>query len=151
MRSLPGGAPFCQRDRLFSTSVRRLDLLCGRLLTDGSRPRVLAVPAYLPRDLRQQALELLATDPSAEQIAMFLGPDPYPYVLNSDRQELCYSELTLDVPDVGPAWQRLNGAGAGGGAGRLRGEQAARADRRRSARRRPAEPHPDPGQLPRAR
>jgi hypothetical protein len=107
MRSLPGGAPFCQRDRLFSTSVRRLDLLCGRLLTDGSRPRVLAVPAYLPRDLRQQALELLATDPSAEQIAMFLGPDPYPYVLNSDRHELCYSELTLDVPDVGPAWQRL--------------------------------------------
>jgi hypothetical protein len=107
MRSLPDGKPFFQRDRLFSTSVRRLDLLCGRLLTDGSRPRVLAVPAYLPRDLRQQALELFATDPSAEQIAMFFGPDPDPYVLNSDRHELCYSELTLEVPDVGPAWQRL--------------------------------------------
>jgi hypothetical protein len=107
MRSLPGGTPFFQRDRLFSTSVRRLDLLCGRLLTDGSRLRVLAAPAYLPRDLRQQALELFATDPSAEQIAMFFGSDPDPYVLNSDRHELCYSELTLEVPDVGPAWQRL--------------------------------------------
>jgi hypothetical protein len=107
MRSLPGGTPFFQRDRLFSTSIRRLDLLCGRLLPDGSRPRVLAVPAYLPRDLRPQALELFATDPSAEQIAMFFGSDPDPYVLNNDRHELCYSELILEVLDVGPAWQRL--------------------------------------------
>lgn len=36
VRRLPDGESAFLRDRAFSTSVRRLDLLCGRLLSDGT-------------------------------------------------------------------------------------------------------------------
>ena len=48
VRPLPGGKPVFLKDRLFSTSARRLDLFCGRILHDGTRPRMFAIPAVSP-------------------------------------------------------------------------------------------------------
>jgi hypothetical protein len=55
VRTLPGGEPFFLRDRLFSSSVRRLDLFIGRILHDGTRPRLLAVPVPVDRSAHMVA------------------------------------------------------------------------------------------------
>jgi hypothetical protein len=107
VRTLPHGTPIVLRDRLFSTSARRLDLFCGRVLTDGARPRMFPIPAMVSRDRRHDLLTVLAADPSADQIAAFLGPQPDPCLLNSDGHEYFDAEVTLQVPDGDAAWQRL--------------------------------------------
>ena len=61
LRSLVGGPQrIGQRDRMFSLSVRRLDIVIGRLLPDGARPdgggrhlQALGGMGVLPRDLRE--------------------------------------------------------------------------------------------------
>ena len=61
LRSLVGGPQrIGQRDRMFSLSVRRLDIVIGRLLPDGARPdgggrhlQALGGMGILPRDLRE--------------------------------------------------------------------------------------------------
>jgi hypothetical protein len=108
VRMLPGGQSVELTDRKFSTCVRHLDLLCGRLLSNGTAPRLLAVPAFVSRDRRRDLLDLLATDPSAQRIAKFFGPQPDPYVQNSDGHDYLATELTLDLPDAASAWQRLS-------------------------------------------
>jgi hypothetical protein len=108
IRILPGGQVVELQDRKFSTCVRHLDLLCGRLLSNGTGPRLLALPAFVPRDRRLDLLDLLASDPSALRIAEFFGPQPDPYLQNSDGHDFLATELTLDLPDAGTAWQRLS-------------------------------------------
>lgn len=107
VRPLPQGTPIVLRDRLFSTSARRLDLFCGRVLTDAARPRMFPIPAMVSRDRRHDLLTLLAADPTADQIAAFLGPQPDPCLLNSDGHEYFDAEVTLQVPDGDAAWRRL--------------------------------------------
>jgi SEC-C motif len=107
VRELPDGEPVFLRDKLFSTSVRRLDLMCGRLLSNGSRPEILAIPAYVSRDRRREIVDVFAADPSAGQIAEFFGPRPDPYVQNSDGHDYFDAEVTLDVPDPAATWRRL--------------------------------------------
>jgi hypothetical protein len=83
VRTLPAGEPAFLKDRLFSTGVNRLDMFCGRLFTDGARPRLLALPARVQREERGELLELLElldSRPSAEQIAEFFRPRPDPYM-----------------------------------------------------------------------
>ena len=71
LRSLVGGPQRVgQRDRLFSLSVRRLDLVIGRLLPDGARPdgssrhlQALGGMGILPRDLREPAEALFPDGP----------------------------------------------------------------------------------------
>ena len=78
VRTLPDGEPDFLKDRLFSTHVNRLDMFCGRLLTDGARPRLLALPARVQREEREELLKLIDSRPSAEEIAEFFGPRPDP-------------------------------------------------------------------------
>lgn len=109
VRALPSDESIVLRDRKFSTSVRRLDLLCGRILNDGAHPQLLALPALVNRDRRRDLLDLLACGPSAEQIAEFFGPQPDPYLINSDGHDHVDVELTLQVPDDSEvAWHRLS-------------------------------------------
>jgi hypothetical protein len=107
IRRLPGGEKVVLNDRLFSTSTHRLDLFCGRILTDGTGPRAFAIPAFVSRDRRRDLLALLASDPSADQIAAFLGPQPDPCVINDDGHEYFDAEVTVEVTDDEAAWQRL--------------------------------------------
>lgn len=108
VRMLPGGPSVELQDRKFSTCVRHLDLLCGRLLSNGTDLHLLSMPAFVSRDRRRDLLDLLACDPSAQQIAEFFGPQPDPYLQNSDGHDYLSTELTLDLPDAGSAWQRLS-------------------------------------------
>ena len=72
LRSLVGGPQrVCQRDRLFSLSVRRLDIVIGRLLPDGAEladgrhVQALGGMGVLPRDLREAGQALFPGGPVA--------------------------------------------------------------------------------------
>lgn len=109
VRMLPGGESIVLLDRRFSTCVRNLDLFCGRILDDGAQPQLLALPALVARDRRRDLYDLLASGPPTEQIAQFFGPQPDPYLQNSDGHDYLDAELNLQVPDdTEGAWQRLS-------------------------------------------
>ncbi len=109
VRVLPDGESIVLRDRKFSTCVRRLDLLCGRILGDGSHPQLLALPALVARDRRRDLLDLLASRPPAEQIAAFFGPQSDPYLRNSDGHDYTDAEVVFHVSDdTDETWQRLS-------------------------------------------
>jgi hypothetical protein len=70
----------------------------------------LASPAYVSRDRRREILDLFATDPSAGQVAEFFGPQPDPYLQNSDGHDYVDAEVTLGVPDLAETWRCLASA-----------------------------------------
>ncbi|MCC5581016.1 SEC-C domain-containing protein [Microtetraspora sp. AC03309] len=89
VRALPDGEPIFLKDRLLSASVRHLELLCGRILHDGTQPRVLSLPTRVPREERRELIGLLAGRQSAEQLAEFFAPRPEPYLRNGDGHDYC--------------------------------------------------------------
>jgi hypothetical protein len=108
-RRLPGGDVVELRDRLLSTCVHRLDLFLGRILTDGSRPKLLAIPTPVNRQRRRELLDLLAGNPTSAQVAAFLGPEPAPHLVNGDGHDFLDAELVLCLPGPAPeAWGRLS-------------------------------------------
>jgi len=107
VRPLPGGEPVFLKDRLFSTSARRLDLFCGRILHDGTQPRLFALPARVPREQRRELSTLLTGRPSAEQLAEFFAPRPEPHLHNADGHDYYDTEVVWEVPDEPLAWSRL--------------------------------------------
>jgi hypothetical protein len=94
---------------LFSASARRLDLFCGRILHDGTQPRMFAIPARVPREQRRELSTLLAGWPSAEQLAGFFAPRPEPHLRNADSHDYYDAEVVWEVPDEPLAWSRLTG------------------------------------------
>ncbi|MEO3862139.1 SEC-C domain-containing protein [Acrocarpospora sp. B8E8] len=108
VRALPDGEPVFLKDRLLSTSVRRLELFCGRILHDDTRPRMLTIPARVPREQRRELSELLAGRPSAHQVAEFFAPRPEPHLRNGDGHEYFDTDVVWEVPDERRAWSRLN-------------------------------------------
>jgi hypothetical protein len=107
VRPLSGGEPVFLKDRLFSTSARRLDLFCGRILHDGTSPRMFAIPARVPREQRRELSTLLAGRPSAEQLAEFFAPRPEPHLRNADGHDYYDAEVVWEVPDEPRAWLQL--------------------------------------------
>ncbi|HEX2298030.1 MAG TPA: SEC-C metal-binding domain-containing protein, partial [Pseudonocardiaceae bacterium] len=107
LRALPDGQPFRLADQLFSESVHRLELFCGRVLHDGTEPHLLALPVHIPRHRRRALTDLLASDPSAEEIADFLGPEPPIQLRNSDGDDLHDCRVTYRVPDGQLTFDRL--------------------------------------------
>src|SRR5271166_2129804 len=95
------------QDRLFSASARRLDLFCGRILHDGTRPRLFTLPVRVPREERHELSTLLTSRPSAEQLAAFFAPRPEPHLLNADGQDYYDTEVVWEVPGEQQAWPRL--------------------------------------------
>ncbi|HEX2263600.1 MAG TPA: SEC-C domain-containing protein, partial [Pseudonocardiaceae bacterium] len=100
LRALPDSDPIHLADTLFSHSAQRLDLFCGRVLHDGSGPRMLALPVHVPRHRRRDLVGLLAGDPSIEQIADFFAPEPPIQLRNSDGDDLYDCSVTYRVPNV---------------------------------------------------
>ncbi len=109
VRPLPGGKPVFLKDRLFSASARRLDLFCGRILHDGTRPRMFAIPARVPREQRRELSALLAGRPSAQRLAESFAPRPEPQLRNADGHDYYDAEVVWEVPDEQRAWARLAG------------------------------------------
>jgi SEC-C motif len=107
LRALPDGEPIHLADRVFSTSVHRLGLLCGRVLHDGAGPRLLAVPVHVARDRRRALVGLLASGPSMEQVADFFVPEPPVQVRNSDGDAHHDCRVTYRVPGVRQVFDEL--------------------------------------------
>jgi len=107
LRALPDGDPIELADTLFSQTVQRLQLFCGRVLHDDTRPRILAVPVNVSRPRRRELASLLATDPSMEQIADFFTPEPPIQFRTSDGDDLYEGSVTYQVPGPQEAFERL--------------------------------------------
>jgi hypothetical protein len=107
LRALPDGEPIYLADKLFSQSAQRLDLFCGRVLHDGSKPRLFAVPVQVPRQRRRELADLLASDLPPEKIADFLAPEPPIQFRNSDNEELHECNVTYHVPDPQQSFDQL--------------------------------------------
>ena len=107
LRALPDGDPIHLADTLFSQSAQRLDLFCGRVLHDGSGPRMLALPVHVPRHRRRDLVSLLASDPSIEQIADFFAPEPPVQFRNSDGDDLYDCSVTYRVPRAQQTFDHL--------------------------------------------
>jgi hypothetical protein len=107
LRALPDGEPIHLPDKLFSQSAQRLDLFCGRVLHDGSKPRLFAVPVQVPRQRRRELADLLASDPPPEKIADFFAPEPPIQFHNSDGEELHECWVTYRVPQPRQIFDQL--------------------------------------------
>ena len=107
LRALPDGDPIHLADPLFSNSVQRLALFCGRVLHDGNEPRMLALPVHVPRHRRRELVSLLASDPPIEQIADFFAPEPPIQFRNSDGDDLYDCSVTYRVPRAQQTFDHL--------------------------------------------
>ena len=107
LRALPDGEPIQVADTLFSQSVQRLDLLCGRVLHDRSAPRMLAATVPIPRQRRRELADLLASDPPPEKIADFLAPEPPVQLRNSDGDDAYDCRVVYRVPDPQHGFDQL--------------------------------------------
>jgi SEC-C motif len=123
LRSVVGGPQRVgQRDRLFSLSVRRLDIVIGRLLPDGARPdgggrhlQALGGMGILPRDLREDAGALFADGPVApgsvplfgeRLLSQFAGRSPTVFE-TADGDEYRWCETRIEVGSAGKVWPLL--------------------------------------------
>lgn len=108
LRPLPDGEPIQLADKLFSQSAHRLELFCGRVLHDRSRPRLLAIPVPVPRQRRRELAGLLVSDPPPEKIADFLAPEPPIQFRNSDGEDAYECRVTYRVPQPQRAFEHLS-------------------------------------------
>lgn len=109
LRALPDGDSIHVVDTLFSHAAQRLELFCGRVLHDGTGPRMLALPVHVPRHYRRDLVTLLASDPSIDQIADFFAPEPPVRLRNSDGDDVHDCGITYQVPDAQQTFDRLSG------------------------------------------
>lgn len=123
LRSLVGGpARLRQRDRLFSMSVRRLDVVLGRLLPDGDLLpdggkylRALGGMAILDRSRREGAQELFADGPARPgagpefpvRLVSQFAPQSRSAFKTADEDEYRFCETNIDVAAARDVWGRL--------------------------------------------
>ena len=123
LRSLVGGPQrVWQRDRLFSLSVRRLDIVIGRLLPDGARlaggrhVQALGGMGILPRDLREAGEALFPDGPVVpgsvplfpeRLLSQFAGQSSPPVFQTADGDEYRWCETTIEVGSVEKVWPLL--------------------------------------------
>ncbi len=124
LRSLVGGPQrIGQRDRMFSLSVRRLDIVIGRLLPDGARPdgggrhlQALGGMGILPRDLREAGEALFPGGPVGpgsmplfpeRLLSQFAGQSSPPVFQTADGDEYRWCETTIEVGSAGKVWSLL--------------------------------------------
>lgn len=123
LRSLVGGPQrIGQRDRMFSLSVRRLDIVIGRLLPDGARPegggrhlQALGGMGILPRDLREAGQALFPGGPVVpgsvplfpeRLLSQFAGQSSTVFQ-TADGDEYRWCETTIEVSSAGKVWPLL--------------------------------------------
>jgi len=123
LRSLVGGPQRVpQHDRMFSLSVRRLDIVTGRLLPDGARPdgggrhlQALGGMGILPRDLREAAEALFPDGPVVpgsvplfpeRLLSQFAGQSAAAFQ-TADGDEYRWCETRIEVGAAGKVWPLL--------------------------------------------
>jgi hypothetical protein len=123
LRSLVGGPQqVWQRDRLFSLSVRRLDLVIGRLLPDGGKlpgggrhVQALGGMGVLPRDLREAGQALFPGGPVApgsvplfpeRLLSRFAGQSSRVFQ-TADGDDYQWCDTTMSVGSVEEVWPLL--------------------------------------------
>ena len=123
LRSLVGGPRrIRQRDRLFSLSVRRLDVVIGRLLPDGGRPdgddqhlQALGGMGILPRDLREACEALFPGGRVApgsvplfpeRLLSQFAGQSSTVFQ-TADGDDYRWCETKIQVGSAGKVWPLL--------------------------------------------
>ena len=123
LRSLVGGPQrVWQRDRLFSLSVRRMDIVIGRLLPDGAQlpgggrhVQALGGMGILPRDLREAGEALFPRGPVAPRsvplfperlLSQFAGQSS-PVFETADGDEYRWCDTTIAVGSVEKVWPLL--------------------------------------------
>ncbi len=123
LRSLVGGPQrLWQRDRLFSLSVRRMDIVIGRLLPDGAQlpgggrhVQALGGMGILPRDLREAGEALFPRGPVAPRsvplfperlLSQFAGQSS-PVFQTADGDEYRWCDTTIAVGSVEKVWPLL--------------------------------------------
>jgi hypothetical protein len=94
-------------DRAMSNSVRRLDMVVCRILSDGQRPSVMMPPLRVSR-LQRKALLAAFADDDPHDIAVFFGPRPPPALENSDGHTMtfCTEEYRVSKANATQAWRR---------------------------------------------
>jgi hypothetical protein len=123
LRSLVGGPQrIGQRDRMFSLSVRRLDIVIGRLLPDGARPdgggrhlQALGGMGILPRDLREAGEALFPGGPVGpgsmplfpERLLSQFAGQPSAVFQTADGDEYRWCETTIEIGSAGKVWPLL--------------------------------------------
>jgi hypothetical protein len=123
LRSLVAGPQrVWQRDRLFSLSVRRLDIVIGRLLPDGARlagggrhMQALGGMGILPRDLREAGEALFPDGPVVpgsvplfpERLLSQFAGQSSPVFQTADGDEYRWCETTIEVGSVEKVWPLL--------------------------------------------
>ena len=123
LRSLVGGPQrVWQRDRLFSLSVRRLDIVIGRLLPDGARlagggrhVRVLGGMGILPRDLREAGEALFPDGPVVpgsvplfpERLLSQFSGQSSPVFQTADGDEYRWCETMIEAGSAEKVWPLL--------------------------------------------
>jgi hypothetical protein len=116
LRSLVGGPQSVElRDRLFSLSVDRLDLVVTRLLPDGAQLQALAGIVGVDRTQRRRACELFPHRPVApggvdrfpERLLLELSPLKPQRFVTADGEEYRFCETTVQVADAAAAWATL--------------------------------------------
>jgi hypothetical protein len=116
LRSLVGGPQSVElRDRMFSLSVDRLDLVVTRLLPDGTRLQALGGIVGVDRTQRRRACELFPHGPVPpgegnrfpERLLLELSPLKPQRFVNADGEEYRFCETTIKVTDPAAAWAAL--------------------------------------------
>ncbi|MGH3916947.1 MAG: SEC-C domain-containing protein [Pseudonocardiaceae bacterium] len=107
VRALPDGEPIQLADEPFSQSAQRLELFCGRVVDDPAGPRMATRPVPIPRHRRRALADLLASDPSIEQLANFFAPEPPVQIRNSDGDDVHDCRVTYRVPHAQHAFDQL--------------------------------------------
>ena len=123
LRSLVGGPQrVWQRDRLFSLSVQRLDIVIGRLLPDGGQlpgggrhVQALGGMGVLPRDLREAGEALFPGGPVApgsvplfpERLLSQFAGQSSPVFQTADGDEYRWCDTTISVGSAGKVWPLL--------------------------------------------
>jgi hypothetical protein len=116
LRSLVGGPQSVElRDRLFSLSVGRLDLVVTRLLPDGTHVHALGGIASLSREQRLQACALFPRGPVPpggadcfpERLLLELSQQAARRFVTADDEEYLFCETTMKADKPAAAWAAL--------------------------------------------
>jgi len=108
LRDLQGdGADVTLDDRALSSQVEPLDLLCGRLVSDGSGGHTPSAGLLIPRSQRTRVSDIVRTGDPMAFLRWLALPDPMPQLSNTEGEALRLVDATYRVPDPAAAAKAL--------------------------------------------
>ncbi len=94
-------------DRALSTTVERLDVLCLRLVPDGSGGLTPTTAMHVPRPQRDRVAEVLGSGDPLELLRWILEPVVLPKLVNAEGEPLQLIEASYRLPDPAAAEETL--------------------------------------------